>query len=80
MPEHAFFMWHAEVNGASLNYRRKLGKEKHMKKHETRQKLTLSRETLRRLDSAQLAAVAGGSVITCIPAKCTSGYFSPPEG
>jgi hypothetical protein len=51
-----------------------------MKKYETRQKLTLSRETLRRLDSAQLAAVAGGSVITCIPAKCTSGYFSPPEG
>jgi hypothetical protein len=51
-----------------------------MKKHEKRQKLTLSRETLRRLESSELAGVAGGTVITCIPAKCTSGYFLPPEG
>lgn len=67
-------MWHAEVNGASLNYKRKLGKENHMKKHEVTRKLALSRETLRRLESSQLAEVVGGTVLTCIPAKCTSGY------
>ena len=44
-----------------------------MKKFEKRQKLTLSRETLRRLESSELAGVAGGTMVTCIPAKCTSG-------
>jgi hypothetical protein len=44
-----------------------------MSKRDTRQKLTLSRETLRRLESHQLAGVAGGTLITCNPAKCTSG-------
>ena len=51
-----------------------------MKKNEKRQKLSLSRETLRRLESSELAGVAGGSMVTCIPAKCTSGYVLPPEG
>lgn len=45
-----------------------------MKKHETRRKLTLSRQTLRRLESPQLAEVAGGvSVLTQVPAQCTTG-------
>jgi hypothetical protein len=45
-----------------------------MNKRETRQKLTLSRETLRRLESSQLAEVAAGSVVTCVPVRCTSGF------
>jgi DNA-binding Xre family transcriptional regulator len=57
-----------------FNYQGKLSKEKHMKKNDKRQKLALSRETLRRLESSQLADVAGGTLITCNPAKCTSGY------
>jgi hypothetical protein len=45
-----------------------------MKKHqESRHKLALSRETLRRLEAAQLAGVAGGTVITCTP-QCTTGF------
>jgi hypothetical protein len=43
-----------------------------MKKRENGQKLSLSRETLRRLEAPLLAGVAGGTVLTCIPAKCTS--------
>jgi hypothetical protein len=60
-----------------FNYQGKLGKEKHMKKFDKKQKLTLSRETLRRLECSELAKVAGGSVITCIPERCTSGYAVP---
>jgi hypothetical protein len=45
-----------------------------MKKREARQKLTLSRETLRRLESSHLEGVVGGTVVTCIPARCTGGY------
>jgi hypothetical protein len=44
-----------------------------MKKNGKRQKLAISRETLRRLEFSQLADVAGGTLITCNPAKCTSG-------
>jgi hypothetical protein len=44
-----------------------------MKNQKNRQKLTLSRETLRRLESSELVGVAGGTVVTCIPARCTSG-------
>lgn len=47
-----------------------------MKKHDSRQKLSLSRETLRRLEAAQLSGVVGGTIATCIPAKCTTD-FSP---
>ena len=47
-----------------------------MKKRDNRQKLSLSRETLRRLEASQLSGVVGGTVLTCIPAKCTSD-FSP---
>lgn len=43
-----------------------------MKKRDSRQKLSLSRETLRRLDASQLAGVVGGTIATCIPAKCTT--------
>jgi hypothetical protein len=49
-------------------------KDEHMNKRETRQKLTLSRETLRRLESSQLAEVAGGSMVTCVPVRCTTGF------
>ena len=48
-----------------------------MKKHEKSRKLTLSRQTLRRLDSSQLAAVAGGTVVTCVPTQCTTGTAVP---
>ena len=51
-----------------------------MKKNDKRQKLALSRETLRRLESSQLADVAGGTLATCIPAKCTSGYALTTQG
>lgn len=47
-----------------------------MKKREKGLKLSLSRETLRRLDASQLSGVVGGTVLTCIPAKCTTD-FSP---
>jgi hypothetical protein len=57
-----------------FNYQGRISKEKHVKKYEKRQKLTLSRETLRRLESSELAGAAGGTVITCIPDRCTSGY------
>lgn len=43
-----------------------------MKKTKNNQKLSLSRETLRRLEASQLSGVVGGTVLTCIPAKCTT--------
>ena len=43
-----------------------------MKKRNNSQKLSLSRETLRRLEASQLSGVVGGTVLTCIPAKCTT--------
>lgn len=45
-----------------------------MKNNDSKRKLTLSRQTLRRLESPQLAEVAGGSVLTQIPAQCTTGF------
>ena len=53
-----------------------MSKDSHMKKRDNRQKLSLSRETLRRLEAPLLEGVVGGTVLTCIPAKCTSD-FSP---
>ena len=52
--------------------KRFLSKDSHMKKRDSRQKLSLSRETLRRLDASQLSGVVGGTIATCIPAKCTT--------
>ncbi|HWN68988.1 MAG TPA: class I lanthipeptide [Haliangium sp.] len=45
-----------------------------MKKQKNSQKLTLSRQTLRRLESPQLAQVVGGTVVTCVPTQCTTGF------
>ncbi len=45
-----------------------------MKKRDTSRKLTLSRETLRRLEPSQLVEVAGGTVVTCVPTQCTTGF------
>jgi hypothetical protein len=59
-----------------LSNKRFLSKDRHMKKRENRQKLSLSRETLRQLDASQLSGVVGGTIATCIPAKCTTD-FSP---
>ena len=53
-------------------YKGTLSKDGHMKKREHRQKLSLSRETLRRLEASLLSGVVGGTVLTCIPAKCTT--------
>jgi len=57
-----------------FNYKRNLGKDGHMKKQKNSQKLTLSRQTLRRLESPQLAQVVGGTVVTCVPTQCTTGF------
>lgn len=43
-----------------------------MKKHGKKQKLSLSRETLRRLEAPLLSGVVGGTILTCNPAKCTT--------
>lgn len=44
------------------------------KRQNNSQKLTLSRETLRRLEPRQLSEVVGGTVLTCIPALCTTDF------
>ena len=72
MSNYAFFLWRAYTTGASLICKGFLSKDSHMKKRDNRQKLSLSRETLRRLEAPLLSGVVGGTVLTCIPAKCTS--------
>jgi len=40
-------------------------------KKKTEKRLTLSRETLRRLAEDDLKEVAGGSCLTCLPGTCS---------
>jgi hypothetical protein len=53
-------------------YKGLFSKDKHMKKITKNQKLSLSRETLRRLEAPLLSGVVGGTILTCNPAKCTT--------
>jgi hypothetical protein len=70
----------ARINDRCFSYFKGfLSKDSHMKKRDNRQKLSLSRETLRRLEAPLLEGVVGGTVLTCIPAKCTSD-FNPTMG
>jgi hypothetical protein len=49
-----------------------------MKKRGNNRKLSLSRETLRRLEAPLLSKVVGGTIITCNPKQCTTD-FAPSE-
>jgi hypothetical protein len=75
MSNYAFFFWRAQTTGAFLDLTRDfLSKDRYMKKRENTRKLSLSRETLRRLDATLLSKVAGGTIITCNPKQCTTDF------